>query len=263
MSKPFIIFTMQRTGGTNLTNYLIGQSGCRKVEHEPFLRKRQFGPIRNRWDEIAKVSHGFMWLHKRRLRSSIKKELKTPSAIKHCVENVPWEVTKALVTVSAELGYRHIFLIRQDSATRLLSMVYAKRSGVWGPGHADKAERDKHVFDTPLNLPEILGHEEQARRHLNQAWQLSRKKRAEPKVITFEDVYSNPHQHALDAVSELTKYLEIDMEKKELSNEVDKLRSRGNQGTRSKYSHFIGIDELSARLDELDPILPLTEGSYS
>jgi hypothetical protein len=49
VSSPFIIWTMQRTGGTTLTDLLMSMSEHPGAEHEPFnwARKqpRQFWPI--------------------------------------------------------------------------------------------------------------------------------------------------------------------------------------------------------------------------
>ena len=54
MSSPFLIWTMQRTGGTSLTELLMEMSEHRSAEHEPFnwakKQPRQFWPITEAWN---------------------------------------------------------------------------------------------------------------------------------------------------------------------------------------------------------------------
>ena len=54
MSRPFIIWTMQRTGGTALAELLMEMSEHRSAEHEPFnwakKSPRQFWPITDAWN---------------------------------------------------------------------------------------------------------------------------------------------------------------------------------------------------------------------
>ena len=53
MSYPFFIWTMQRTGGTALTDLLMQMSEHPQAEHEPFnwarKKPRQFWPITEAW----------------------------------------------------------------------------------------------------------------------------------------------------------------------------------------------------------------------
>ena len=55
MSRPFIIWTMQRTGGTALTDLLMEMSEHRSAEHEPFnwakKSPRQFWPVTDAWNK--------------------------------------------------------------------------------------------------------------------------------------------------------------------------------------------------------------------
>ncbi len=43
--RPFIIWTLQRTGGTNLTVRLVELSGLESFPHEPFNIERIHGHI--------------------------------------------------------------------------------------------------------------------------------------------------------------------------------------------------------------------------
>jgi len=122
--SPFIIWTMQRTGGTNLTKNLLAMSKFRAVEHEPFSRLRIYGEITKTWGSEKDNAA---------LSTSIRGICAKRENIKHCVEMVPWQISATLVDAAAETDYKHLFLIRESSLQRLLSMVYARRAKVWGP----------------------------------------------------------------------------------------------------------------------------------
>ena len=60
MSRPFIVWTMQRTGGTALAQTLMGLSEHPAAEHEPFNwaqdKPREFWPNVETWRPCARSS---------------------------------------------------------------------------------------------------------------------------------------------------------------------------------------------------------------
>lgn len=126
MSHPFVIWTMQRTGGSALAEILMDMSEHPKTEHEPFNwsrdQPRQFWPIVETWtasrdgaalatDLAGLASRGFL--------------------IKHCYELFNMTFNVALLEATAKAGYRHILLLRRDEGARLVSKFIADAQGTW------------------------------------------------------------------------------------------------------------------------------------
>lgn len=148
--KPFIIWTLQRTGGTNFTNKLVKLSGLKKTQDEPFNRKRELGYITTEWLQDG---------NKKRLRESIRDVYNSGRCIKHSMEQVPWAVSEALAMESRSAEYNHLFLYRKNPLHRLLSLEYARRTGVWGRRHLPNSKNDDVAFKKPLDVHKLIRHE--------------------------------------------------------------------------------------------------------
>lgn len=158
--KPFIIWTVQRTGGTNLTKSLVKLSSY-AIEQEPFNRPRMYGHITKAWDQNRDPDA---------LRAAVQETTTGAHNVKHCVETIPWEVSEAILRSTNISIYNHLFLVREDSLPRLLSMEYAKRTNVWGPTHEAPDREADPAFETPLNVAQLLKHETMSIERLNRAW---------------------------------------------------------------------------------------------
>ena len=131
MSHPFVIWTLQRTGGTALAERLMTLSEHPRAEHEPFNwsrdRPRPFWPVVARWTEsrddaaLARDLDGIMG------RGTL---------VKHCYELFPMAFNLALLDAAARAGYRHLLLLRQDEGARLISKFIAEAQGTWFEGYA-------------------------------------------------------------------------------------------------------------------------------
>src|SRR5579863_9787871 len=104
MSHPFIIWTMQRTGGTSLTDLLLEMSEHKAAEHEPFNRDRQFGAVTIAWAQTK---------DEEALRRALADLLAQRHLIKHTYELRDMQLNLALMEAAAR-DYRHIFLFRRD-----------------------------------------------------------------------------------------------------------------------------------------------------
>jgi hypothetical protein len=129
MSYPFIIWTMQRTGGTALADLLMEISEHKPAEHEPFNRDRQFGAVTIAWGE-------------NRNEAALTQALSTIFArgylIKHTYELRGKGLNSAILSAAGEAGYRHILLSRRDEFSRLVSRFVAEANGTWFKDYASK-----------------------------------------------------------------------------------------------------------------------------
>jgi hypothetical protein len=130
---PLLIIGLRRVGGTSLVHFLSLVSGHPTLEHEPFNVERQLGGITTAYERSGDV---------RRLRADIEQALTPEANVKHCIETVPFEVTRALVEVCAEKGYAIFLLTRRDESRRLMSLFLAQETGVWDGALADEQYPD-------------------------------------------------------------------------------------------------------------------------
>lgn len=246
-SPPFIIWTLQRTGGTNLAHKLIRKSGLKKTQDEPFNKKRELGYITCNWLEEGDKS---------KLKEHMEEVCKSQRCIKHCVEQVPWEISEELARQSLIAGYKHLFLYRKNPLNRLLSMEYARRTGVWGPSHIHKAEKDNLIFEKPLNINRLCIHEKRCSELLYFVWNLLLSNGATPMCLAYEEIYGEDYQLAKTKIINVLSYLGIHSSNEENINFVHSVRKSGNQGTSDRYSFFIGQEELSNRLKKINCFNP-------
>lgn len=125
--KPWIILTLRRTGGTELTSALARLSAFRTIEHEPFNPERKLGAITEGF-----AAHG----DPDRLRVEIDTALSDTPNIKHCIEVLPMPVTRALIDAGHARGYHMIVLTRRNEAKRIGSLLLAGATGAWGAADA-------------------------------------------------------------------------------------------------------------------------------
>jgi hypothetical protein len=270
-TKPFIIWTLQRTGGTNLARRLFERSGlferARTASvadtsipwleaiddqwklHEPFnsgMEGRAFGKVSEDWN----ATH-----NSETLDAALSQICALRLPIKHCVEMVPWKVNEALAKASCKEGYEHLFLYRKSSLIRLLSLRYARLSGVWGAHIKSQTGLNENLFSEPLPVDEMINHERYCINSLTRAWDILKGNNA--MALAYEDIYQ-----AEDVPSVVRRILLV-LARLGLSTEqrVDKrfvleIITKGNQGTSEQYNSFLGIEDLEAKLKDLQPFSP-------
>lgn len=258
-SYPFVVWTLQRTGGTNLATRLIQRSPYPFTQHEPFNPGRAYGHVTEQWEQ----DHDATTLKRQMLEICAK-----GTVIKHCVEEVPWEVTEALAGAACASGYRHIFLYRRKSLDRLLSLHFAKHSGVWGPPLTKKvaAGNDKHMNVRPLSdhaslpalpIAKLLNHERNCVATLNRAWQIIRRNGGQAIALAYEDIYSGAGAaDAIGSLNSLLKFLGLSKSPPADLEWAEGVIHQGDQGTRDRYQQFPGVAELAKRLASVAPFAP-------
>ncbi|MCG5500807.1 polysaccharide pyruvyl transferase family protein [Ectothiorhodospira lacustris] len=256
-STPFIIWTLRRTGGTNLTARLVELAGLKSAPHEPFNAGRVYGHITQAWQESEDADA---------LQRAVEDVVTKGDVIKHCVETVPWAVTHALIKATQAAGYRHLFLYRRNALDRLLSLHFAKNSGIWGPDM--KEMKVLEIKNENLNPPEsisplpvekLLAHERHCTELLEKTLHQLKSLGAKPVALAYEEVYrASSMQDAQSALGRVLAALEISMAEEDLPAWTQAIVGKGDQGTRNKYREIPGYEELAKRCADLMPFSPLT-----
>ena len=126
-TRPHLILTLRRTGGTSLAGFLGRVSSFPGVQHEPFNPDRIWGETTRAFRESG---------DREALEAAVAARLGERPNIKHCIEVVPFALTCALVTVAAAHDYRLFVLTRRDEARRIASLELARATGAWGARQA-------------------------------------------------------------------------------------------------------------------------------
>ncbi len=244
--RPFVIWTLQRTGGTNLTQRLVERSGIPSAPHEPFNVGRVYGEITKHWMESGDEAA---------LIGSMKAIAAKRENIKHCVEMVPWEVTKALIDATVEAGYHHLFLYRANAKDRLLSLHFARSTGIWGPNMKGEEVPDD-ALSKELPVEQLVAHERMCSIRMNRAWRYLHDLGVRPYALSYEQVYRSEPHSAGEKLCYILKGLGLSRGGKSDRLFVEQVLGRGDQGTRDKYSGIPGVDMLEASLKGVVRFLP-------
>ncbi|MFV0359868.1 hypothetical protein [Tropicimonas sp.] len=237
-TPPIIIWTTQRTGGTNLARHLLALSPY-KVKHEPFNKPREFGHITTDWIKRQDIVA---------TEAEIEATLSDPINIKHCVEMVPKEINACLAKHAVRHDYLNLFLVRENALQRLLSMEYAQRTKVWGPNHEKPDEDNDPAFEASLDIEKLVEHEKKCVMRLNKLWNFLHTAGARVHALSFEQVYESSFEAAVAQVSATISFLGYNLQRTRAEDRIRGLRETGNQDTRDRYQKFEGIGTLDTAL---------------
>jgi hypothetical protein len=228
-----------------LTNRLSQRSLLTRILHEPFNLPRVYGNITKHW--IEKKDYKV-------LNKSNKAICSLRKCIKHCVEMVPFEISQSLATAACESSadYKHLFLLRKDSVSRLLSLEYAKGTGVWGAAGKKKVKSDENAFLEPLPINALIEHEKKCSAVLTKIWHLISSLGQTPIVLTYEEIYQSDHNSAYKKLENILNELNLSYGEQEDYSFISEVIGKGYQGTKNKYQYFDGIDSLRNEISKLN-----------
>jgi LPS sulfotransferase NodH len=202
MSYSFIIWTMQRTGGTSLTELLMDMSEHRSAEPEPFNGKRQFGHISRAWAESRDDAELFKVLGEIFSQRYL---------IKHCYELHP-EFSHRLMQAAAKTDYRHVHLMRRDELSRLISKFVAQSHGTWHKPYASKIFAkvlEGRRALTPLPVGQIVEHYNKCQSIGGEIRALMRELGIEFLEIYYEDLYKGEREVRVAWLRKLLEFLDF------------------------------------------------------
>jgi hypothetical protein len=254
LSRPFIIWTMRRTGGTTLADTLMTLSEHPRVKHEPFNEDRIFGAVATGWYK----NHDRV-----QTRADLLDVLTGRPLIKHCFEIHERPFNRLILNVTNRLGYAQMLLTREDEVARILSLELAKSTGVWGKMGSERGYAKVREGEAG----EIRFDIDAARRHLEKCfsdWAWLAEQMAEigvtPHQLRFEELYTSVDEgraavgRALDFLGFPPGTLEAHR------REVDNAIHHRGQNSAAMLSYVANIDEtrtaLATRLAELRQAAP-------
>jgi hypothetical protein len=189
--RPFIVWTLRRTGGTTLSSILEQHSLLPTIEHEPFLPGRVFGNVARAHE--AKNRTGF--------RDGLKQIMADRYPLKHCIDTHPLEFSIDLAKILGD-EYGHVILLRRNESLRLLSLAMAEATGAWRYDSKNEVQRQ-------IRLPIRKFRREYGRcRSLVKA--LSDVLSDRPTTAYFEDLYEGSMSARLEALNRVAQFLKLD-----------------------------------------------------
>jgi methyltransferase family protein len=205
VSHPFIIWTMQRTGGTSLAELLMAMSEHKSADHEPFNwrrhKPRQFGHIAQHWAETKDEVE---------LKRALSAIFADRYLIKHCYELHGTPFNSRLVEMAARTDYCHILLLRRDELSRLLSKFIAEAHGTWFKDYAAQVFGGvlaKERTIRPLPADRMVRHFSYCQEVTEQTRELLDRFNLEVKDIHYEDLYLGEQANRQSHLSSLFDFI--------------------------------------------------------
>lgn len=240
--KPWLILTLRRTGGTSLTGFLGEVSQFPNIEHEPFNRDRIFGHITREFLETNDVAA---------MQDAVKEAVTDTPNIKHCVEIIPLELTRALIDTCQAKGYGFIVLTRRDEARRMLSLLLAISTGAWGPKMAADIY-PKIIAGTrqakPIDLQMVRSRVRQDYFTIGRTLSLLRHRQIDYQWLVFEELYLSDTRIETQARAIAAK---LGIRIAENDPRLMTFSEQGGQKSGRIAQHIEGYDAAVALLEEL------------
>lgn len=183
-TRPYLILTLRRTGGTSLTSFMQDVSDFPRLQHEPLNPDRVWGDIARSFaaDEQQEA-----------LRAALAARLEQRPNIKHCFEIVAPRITQALIEACAERDYGIFLLTRANEASRLQSLFLAQATGAWGPREAARIYPrilSGEVRLDPVDLQAVRRRHARDASMLGHVLRMLRHRRIPYHWLLFEEVYA-------------------------------------------------------------------------
>lgn len=242
MERPFIIYTLRRTGGTSLSAFMERISNFPSVEHEPFNKDR-------RWSAItAAVKAG---MDAQTLRGRLREILTDRPNIKHAVEVVPMAITRALLDVSIDLGYAQMVLHRRAEKDRLMSLYLAEATGAWGPQDAARLYpklRSGAIKPVPIDLVRVAERAHMDFACMGETLMTLRGRGIDFGWLLFEEIYASPAA-TVQAALAIAGRMGLDLT--ETDERLSIFSGASGQGSSEAMSLVPQAAEVKALLDRL------------
>ena len=231
---------MRRTGGTSFANILETVSGY-KIEHEPFNWDRTFGFIAKNFQNDR---NNFANLQADLKQHCIEKKI----CIKHCYEVSGEVLNLSLIDIFAQSNYKHIFLLRRDELSRLLSLYTAIHTDVWGK-HGSEGIYEQYLKGNK-KLPEY--DIEEMKKHLqlcNRKTDALKQRMSDNNIqflnIYYEDLYSGDFEERKQFLQKICDYLEVPYSLFESKTENFKYKlMKANQKSNALYDLIPNLQEI-------------------
>ncbi|MBJ3764360.1 hypothetical protein ILP92_16590 [Maribius pontilimi] len=244
-ARPFIIWTLRRTGGTNLAQHVFRRSRFRSIQHEPFNKNRVFGKVSADFERDGDTA-------------PLDRICADGILMKHCVETVPLALSLALLERSVAHGYRHLFLIRRTPGDRLVSLHFAGASGVWGARMVAQNSIDnlsRIARNTPIPIDGLLARERLDRARLLAVYERADALETRPLIAVFEDLYDyDAPSLSLARLARLTAGLGLDRAGDAADGADREILFGGGQKTQSLYALAPNHDAFRKAVSEIPPM---------
>jgi SAM-dependent methyltransferase len=257
LSYPFLIWTVQRTGGTSLTELLMKMSEHQSADHEPFNwrnKPRQFGHIVQEWVETKNNSG---------LAASLGELFDQRYLIKHCYELHDLRFAERLLKAAEQTNYRHILLLRRDELSRLVSKYIAEANGTWFKDYASKvyagiAAQEREM--SPLPVEDIVKHYIFCRKITDRVRALLNQKGVEKREIWYEDIYVGDRETRLANLNALFQFLDFTPETIAAHQaDIEEKIFHSGQNTGNILQFVPNLDEVRLAMAEAGYRSPISE----
>lgn len=240
MSSPFIIWTLQRTGGTALFKFLKGISEHPAAEDEPFNEGRQFYSFYQAWQVSKRIYSDVDW----------NMIVGDGTLIKHCYDGFSLSFNKELLAASGFRPYKHIILLRRDSLARIISRFVAMQMATWFKNsHTEWSYNEVRAGNRKLDsipVEEAIEYYRIGRTATKELFETFLQLRITPLHVDYEDLYIGDVSRRHLTVKFISEYLEID--RRPFPPNLEELMS-GGINTGALYPHIPNFREIKLAIE--------------
>ena len=245
MGEKFIIWTMQRSGGTSLTRVFDVAGEYKNVKHEPYNGNQCFGHVRSgrpRESNKATVLDYYS--------TAIEETLANNNvSLKHCYEVHDELLNQALFDVSSRMNYIHILLIRNNNFERQISLELAKKTGIWSRSQQLSSNTDTNELPA-LDINAILKHELECQEKQRVIRSMSEP--FSPNNIVYEELYKGSLSARLDYLAPTFAALNIEQPNKARASNlgIDNMLINSKQNSAAIYKRIPNFEEARNAFEE-------------
>lgn len=241
MPKPFVIFTMRRSGGSAFASYMARVAGLQSHLSEPFNRDRAWGTITLDFEKSQ---------DRQVARAQIASRIDQRPSLKHCVETLPWALTEELISACTTRDYAIFVLQRANESERLMSLYLALATDAWGPEEARTIyPRIETGQITPKEVPLEAMHTrwKADRGKLGQVLLQLRNERADFGWLVLEELIRDPGEGAVH-LCDAARRIGVDIGPQD--HAVQLYYTKGAQGSSRIEAHVPGAKALRDWFDK-------------
>ena len=207
MKKKFIIWTMQRSGGTSLTSIIEKLGQYDQVLHEPFNGNQVYGAV---IADRPKTSNDATEYFQNKFAEIERND--TFRSFKHCYEVHSLEFNMCLFGFANETGRNNIVLQRSNNFERQISLAFAKATGVWSKKQLyEKFGKNESEWKIPeIDIEKLMEHEKKCRK-MEQSLFAKISDQENSVLVLYESLYDGDFDQRCKQLDKILGPLQIEL----------------------------------------------------
>jgi len=239
LAKKFVIWTMQRSGGTSFARIIEALGTYSDVRHEPFNGNQTFGYILKGRPKQPDCADYYNECVKNLFRDN------QHVCFKHCYEVHDDQLNTSLYKEALKHGYLNLMLTRKNNFARQVSLNFAKSTGAWNKSQFyEKCVNAGETMVLPeLDIDTMIAHEKICRKKENRVRGLLEQGHSFIE-IQYELLYSGDFEQRADQLDHVLSVLDVPLMDKNINRKkIVSMLMYEKQNNNDVYSAIPNFDK--------------------